>query len=221
MTPAALIFDFDGVLVESEYLGNLHLAAALTEAGHPTTVEQALEAFTGVGGPAFLHAVERHIGVPIPQALLDSRRVEDARVMREGVDAVAGAVAFVRALPPGLPRAIASSSSSEWITTHLRHIGLQGAFATHVYSGREHVARGKPAPDIYLYAAARLGVPIERAVIIEDSPVGVAGALASGARVIALAAGQHCTPGHAERLRAAGATEVASSFAEVSALLGG
>lgn len=219
MNAAGIIFDFDGVLVESEYAGNLHTATALTEAGHPTTVEQALDRFMGLGGRAFHAAIERHIGAPVPQAFLDSRAAEDARVMREGVGAVAGAVDFVRSLPADLPRAIASSSGSDWLLTHLHHLGLREAFAPHVYSGREHVTRGKPAPDIYLYAAKRIGVPIEECVIIEDSPVGVTGAVASGARVIALAAGQHCGPGHVDRLRAAGAVEIAHSFDEVRALL--
>jgi beta-phosphoglucomutase-like phosphatase (HAD superfamily) len=89
-----------------------------------------------------------------------------------------------------------------------------------VYSGREHVERGKPEPDLYLYAADRLGVDISRAAIIEDSEVGVIGALASGATVIGLAAGQHCFDGHAERLRRLGVTHVANSFDEVRELLG-
>ena len=219
MTVRGLIFDFDGVLIESEYLGNLHTAAALTAAGHPTTVEQSFERFMGLGGRAFTQALETHVGGPVPQAFIDSRADEDARVMREGIEAVAGAVEFVANLPPGLPRAIASSSSTEWLTTHLRHLGLEDAFAPHIYSGREHVARGKPAPDIYLYAADRIGVPIADCAIIEDSPVGVAGAVASGARVIALTAGRHCGPTHRDRLRVAGASEFAADFDDVRALL--
>ena len=88
-----------------------------------------------------------------------------------------------------------------------------------IFSGREHVARGKPAPDLYLHAAAALGVPIDRIAIIEDSPVGVAGALASGATVIGLVAGRHCLPGHEERLRALGVRHIARDFDEVAALL--
>ena len=87
-----------------------------------------------------------------------------------------------------------------------------------IFSGREHVARGKPAPDLYLHAAAALGVPIERIAIIEDSPVGVEGALASGAEVIGLVAGRHCLAGHAERLRALGVRHIARDFDEVAAI---
>ena len=130
-----------------------------------------------------------------------------------------GAVEFVRSLPSDLPIAVASSSSTRWLSGHLSHLGLEQAFGQHVYSGREHVERGKPAPDIYLYAAKQLGADIRRTAIIEDSEIGVTGARASGARVIGLAAGTHCLDGHAEMLRALGASEVASGFDEVRELL--
>jgi beta-phosphoglucomutase-like phosphatase (HAD superfamily) len=93
-------------------------------------------------------------------------------------------------------------------------------FGDHVYSGREHVERGKPAPDLYLHAARQLGVEIGRAVIIEDSKIGAMGALASGATVIGLAAGRHCFDGHADMLRSVGVEQIAHSFDEVARLVG-
>lgn len=215
----ALIFDFDGVLVESEWVGNEQIARTLTALGYPTTTEQALEYFSGRGGRDFRAALERYLGGAIPAAFDEQRRAEDERVLTEGVPEVAGAVAFVHALPPTLPRAIASSSTTRWIRTHLDHLGLRDAFEPHIYSGREHVARGKPAPDIYLHAATQLDVAISGCVIIEDSLVGAEGAVASGATVIGLAAGQHCGPDHGERLRALGVQHVARSFDEIAALL--
>jgi HAD superfamily hydrolase (TIGR01509 family) len=215
----AIIFDFDGVLIESEYISNLQIADVLTRLGHPTTVDEALSKFVGLGGSDFLDAVAHHVGGTIPDAFHHARKAEDERVLREGLDAVSGAIAFVSGLPHDLPRAIASSSTTHWIRTHLAHIGLTDAFDPHVYSGREHVARGKPAPDVYLHAADALGVSIARTVIIEDSPVGVTGAVASGAYVIGLAAGQHCSDGHDVKLRAQGAHEIAFSFADVAELL--
>jgi HAD superfamily hydrolase (TIGR01509 family) len=220
MTFAAIIFDFDGVLIESEYVSNVQIADALTALGHPTTVEQALDNFVGLGGRDFLAAVATWVGGPVPEQFHAARKAEDDRVMDEGLDAVAGAIAFVRALPAALPRAIASSSTSAWITRHLDHIGLRDAFGTHLYSGREHVTRGKPAPDIYLYAAKALGADIARTLIIEDSPVGARGAVASGAHVVGLAAGRHCGDGHADKLRAEGVHDIAHSFDEIAALLG-
>ena len=215
----AIIFDFDGVLLESEYEGNRHLAELLSELGHPTTVEEALTHFIGLNGEDFIAAIEERIGARLPERFHELRGIEDQRALREGVAAVAGAVEFVRSLPLDLPKAVASSSSVEWIQGHLEHLGLGGAFGDHLYSGREHVARGKPAPDLYLFAADRLGVPIHRCVIIEDSAVGAKGALASGARVIGLAAGSHCLPGHDDRLRNLGVTDIAYSFDDVRRLL--
>ena len=216
----ALIFDFDGVLLESEWAGNAQLADWLTGIGHPISVEQAMEKFMGLAGREFIAAIERWIGGPVPDDFHDARAEEDARAIAEGVEEVAGAVQFIRGLPPGLPKAVASSSSTHWIVSHLANLGLEREFGEMIFSGREHVARGKPAPDLYFHAAAALGVPIGRVAIIEDSPVGVEGAVASGAEVIGLIAGRHCLPGHATRLRSLGVHHIARDFDEVAALLG-
>lgn len=215
-----LLFDFDGVLLESEYAGNAQLAAYLTEIGHPTSVEDAMHHFMGLSGNAFTGAIEHWIGRPLPENFAEARREEDARVIAEGLPAVAGAVAFVQGLPDDLPRAIASSSRTAWIDTHLRHLGIREKFGDHIYSGHEHVERGKPAPDLYLHAADRIGVPIERIAIIEDSPVGAKGAVASGAFVIGFCAGSHCLAGHDERLRELGVQAIAHDFVEVARILG-
>ena len=215
-----LILDFDGVLLESEWAGNAQIADYLTARGHPTSVEESMREFMGLAGLDFLGAIERWIGGPLPEDFHAARAEEDERALREGVAEVAGAVAFVRALPPQLPKAICSSSSTHWVNSHLAKLGLQGVFREMVFSGREHVTRGKPAPDLYLHAADALGVPIGRIAIVEDSPVGARGALASGATVIGLIAGRHCLPGHEERLRALGIRHVARDFGEVAALLG-
>ncbi len=215
----AILFDFDGVLLESEYAGNRHLAEYLTGLGHPTTPADAMARFMGLSGSDFLGKIEAYIGGPVPDDFHAARADEDARVLREGLEEVAGARAFIRSLPPELPRAIASSSSTRWIRAHLDHLGVADAFGEHVYSGREHVARGKPHPDLYRYAAAQLGVPIERTVILEDSPVGVTGAVASGAHVIGLCAGTHCSADHAATLRALGVHDIAADFAEIARLI--
>jgi len=220
MNVDAIIFDFDGVLLESEFELNHLLAELLTNLGHPTSVAEAIEHFTGLAGHDFIDTVESRIGRPLPADFHERTREASARALRDGIEEVAGAVEFVRALPPELPKAIASSSSTRWVRTHLQHLGLTEAFGPHIYSGREHVERGKPAPDLYLHAADALGVAIERTAIIEDSKVGATGALASGATVIGLAAGKHCFDGHADMLRGAGIEHIATSFDEVAQLLG-
>lgn len=216
-----LLFDFDGVLLESEYAGNVQIAAWLTENGHPTTPDESMRHFMGLSGDAFIGAIERWIDGPLPGGFAEARKAEDARVVAEGLPAVAGAIAFVESLPPELPVAIASSSRTRWIDAHLRHLGLRDRFGDHLYSGYEHVARGKPAPDLYLHAAEQIGVPIDRLAILEDSPVGAQGAVASGAYVIGLCAGSHCGVGHDQRLRDLGVDAIAHDFDEVARLLRG
>jgi HAD superfamily hydrolase (TIGR01509 family) len=216
----AILFDFDGVLIESEAASNRQIATFLTDAGHPTTAEQSMAMFMGLAAEDFHAAIERWVAGPLPAGFIEARRAEDERLMVEGLAAVAGAVAFVRALPAELPVAVVSSSRRRWLHAHLAHLGLAERFGAHVYSGREDVSRGKPAPDLYLHAADQLGVPIADCAIIEDSPVGATGAVASGAFVVGLCAASHCAPGHDARLRALGVQAVAGSFAEVAAVLG-
>jgi HAD superfamily hydrolase (TIGR01509 family) len=216
---AAIIFDFDGVLLESEYEGNRELAALLSRLGHPHSAEDTLRHYVGLAGRDFIAAIEARIGAQLPQEFHDHMKQMSVKALRDGIEAVAGAVEFVRRLPADLPKAVASSSSTRWVRGHLEHIGLSGAFGDHIYSGREHVERGKPAPDLYLHAAAALGVAISRTAIIEDSRMGATGALASGATVIGLAAGAHCLDGHADMLRGLGVSEIAHSFDDVARLV--
>jgi HAD superfamily hydrolase (TIGR01509 family) len=218
--PAAIIFDFDGVLLESEFEGNRELAAMLTDLGHHHSVEETLRHYVGLAGPDFIGAIEARIGTRLPPEFHDRLRQKSIEALRDGIAAVVGAVQFVESLPSDLPRAVASSSSTRWIRGHLGHLGLADAFGDHIYSGREHVERGKPEPDVYIHAAGQLGIAIEDCAIIEDSPVGVRGALASGARVIGLAAGSHCLDDHDEMLRGLGVREIAYNFHDVRRLLG-
>ena len=214
-----LIFDFDGVLLESEWAGNAQIADWLTASGHPTSVEEAMDEFMGLAGLDFIGAIERWIGRPaarrLPRRPRRGGRARDRRRARGG-----GGRGRLH------PRPAARSAQGD-LLVELDPLGRAAispisastdAFGGMIFSGREHVARGKPAPDLYLHAAAALGVPIGRIAIIEDSPVGVDGALASGAEVIGLVAGRHCLPGHAERLRALGVRHIARDFDEVAAL---
>jgi HAD superfamily hydrolase (TIGR01509 family) len=219
LRPRGLIFDFDGVLLESEFEGNRQIAELLTDLGHRHSIAETNRHYTGLSGADFIAAIEARIGAELPAEFHDRLRERSRVALREGIAAVAGAVEFVQSLPPDLPKAVASSSSTRWIRGHLEHLGLEGAFGDHIYSGHEHVERGKPQPDIYLHAAEKIGVPIADCAILEDSVVGATGAVASGARVIGLAAGAHCLDGHDALLRDVGVREIACSFDEVRRLL--
>jgi HAD superfamily hydrolase (TIGR01509 family) len=216
--PKAILFDFDGVLIDSEWAGNSFIAQHLTEAGHPTRPEDAIEQFMGLAGEPFEAAIERWTGVPVDQSFRDERMRRGLQFLKDGIAEVAGASAFIRALPADFPIAVTSSAISRWLTGHLDNLGLRERFGPHVYSGREHVARMKPAPDLYLFAAERLGVAIQDTLIIEDSPVGIEGAVASGAEVVGLLAGSHIRDGHDARLLAAGAHRCVTSFDEIDEL---
>ena len=220
MRPEAILFDFDGVLIDSEWASNTQIADFLTAVGHPTHPEDAIEHFMGLAGTAFEEAIERWIDGPLPDGFNDARMRAGARYMRDGIAEVAGATRFIRSLVPDLPIAVVSSASVQWIAAHLDHLDIRERFNGHLYSGREHVERMKPAPDIYLFAAGQLGVDIRSTLVIEDSPVGVTGAVASGAQVIGLCAGSHIRDGHDARLTAAGAHRCVTSFEEIARLIG-
>ncbi|HEX8449167.1 MAG TPA: HAD family phosphatase [Allosphingosinicella sp.] len=211
------MFDFDGVIVDSEILSNRLLAEALTELGHPTTLEQAVERYIGLNWRDMSVVIEAEIGRPLPP---DFRaRVKESFELRlEEVTAVAGIGAFLDALPR-LPKAVASSSPTEWLRLSLERFGLADHFGDRLFSAAEHVERGKPHPDIYLHAARALGVRPERVLVLEDTPTGVKSARAAGMTVIGLCAGLHCGPGYGERLIEAGASRVADSYEEVFKLV--
>ncbi|RJF94263.1 HAD family hydrolase [Sphingomonas cavernae] len=213
----AIIFDCDGVLIDSEVAVNRAIAETLTALGLPTTLDQAIADFTGHSSEETDRLIAARWGRPIPDRF--RTMVRDA-VMggHDAIPMVHGADVFIAALPPS-PRAVASSSSTQWIKGHLDRLGLAPYFNGHLYSGREHVSRTKPAPDIYLHAAAAIGADPGKTVVIEDSPTGVIAAVAAGMTVIGLCAGRHCRPGLDARLREAGAHHVAASYAEVSAFL--
>lgn len=161
--------------------------------------------------------IESEIGRSLPADFRDrSKQAFELRL--EEVTAVAGVEAFLAELPP-IPKAVASSSPTRWLSASLERFGLAHHFGDRLYSAAEHVERGKPHPDIYLHAARELGVRPAQVLVLEDTPTGVKSARAAGMTVVGLCAGLHCGPGHGERLRAAGADHIAGSYAEVLKLV--
>ena len=217
-TPRLLIFDFDGVVADSELIANTALANALTGIGLPTTLDESLARYMGrrwIDCEADIVAV---LDRPLPPDFNDKRRADVRAVLSEGLTEVWGLSAFLAA-HVGWPRCIASSSSHDWLTLSLGIIGIGDLFP-HRFSGASDVVHGKPAPDLFLHAARVMGFAPADCVVIEDSVAGVTGGVAAGMRVIGLVAGTHIRDGHAETLVAAGAHEVAASYDEVAALLG-
>lgn len=214
---APIIFDCDGVLVDSEPIANRVMAALLNEHGYAITPEQSIARFVGKtlqaemdmlradGRPDLAEIIGREL---VPRTL--------AAFERE-LRPVAGIPELLHRLA-GRPLAVASGSTPDRLTLSLRVTGLTRFFDPHIYSSTL-VANPKPAPDLFLFAAARLNVPPCSCVVVEDTVGGVQAALAAGMRPIGFIAGSHATPALGQRLREAGAAEVVASADELSALL--
>lgn len=205
-----VIFDNDGVLVDSEPLANEVVAELLTAEGWPLTADECVERFLGTTMARVQRLAEAHLGRPLApgfQAAYEQRLLERFRSELRPVPGVAAVVARV------VPRcSVASSGSRARIRRSLELTGLAGAFGDRVVSA-EDVAQGKPAPDLFLLAARRAGVSPGACVVIEDSPAGVAAARAAGMACLAYA-------GFTPPDRLAEADAVFQSMAELPGLLG-
>lgn len=210
-----VIFDCDGVLIDSELLACRTAAETLTEFGFSITLDEYL-AFVGRSARDIQAVLEGRFG-PIPAELrtterrrLFARFADELRPMPEVAETVA---ALAR------PVCVASSSDHERLDLTLGVTGLAPLFRPNVFSATE-VARGKPAPDLFLHAAGRLGAAPAACLVVEDSPAGITAAVAAGMRAVGFVGGGHCGPAHAERLHAAGAECIVDRLSAVTAIAG-
>lgn len=197
-----VIFDCDGVLVDSELISCRAHAEALTRCGYPITADQVLVRFLGVSDREARLAVESEIGRELPSDFEAQVKAATLKFYAGDLQAITHVAAAIAAID--LPKCVASSGTPEKIRHGLTCAGLYEVLAPHIFSATQ-VARGKPAPDLFLFAASRMNASPERCVVIEDSAAGVTGARAAGMTVLGFHGGSHCTPGHAARLREAGA----------------
>lgn len=215
-TPDLLIFDCDGVLIDSEVLACRADADCLAEIGVALTAEQVMERYVGVGLLEMLADIGARAGRQLPADLADTMRRRTAEVFETGLTAITGVDAVLSELC--LPRCVASGSEPARIRQSLTLAGLLHYFEPHVFSATQ-VGHGKPAPDLFLFAAARMGVAPARCLVIEDSQAGVRAARAAGMAVLGFTGGSHCRPGHDERLSVAGATAVFADMRHLPELL--
>lgn len=209
----ALIFDFDGVLADSEELANTVLSEIVSELGRPTSLDDALNKYMGKRLHEVMTAIAADTGRELPvgfERLFQTRTLER---FRKDLRLIDGARDYLETFAD-VPRCIASSSSPDRLAFCLELLELTDSFASQVFSA-SNVARGKPFPDIFLYAAAQLRTSPADCIVIEDSVGGVQAGVAAGATVIGLLAAGHIREGHQVRLREAGAHYVAQSFADV------
>jgi HAD superfamily hydrolase (TIGR01509 family) len=185
-TPHLVIFDCDGVIVDSERIAVRVDAQVLAALGWPLTEAEIVERFVGRSHEFMVGEIEAHIGRELSSDWEDEfqhlYRDAFATDLRP-VDGIAEALDGI-----SLPTCIASSGSHRKIETSLRIVGLYERFAGRIFSTSD-VPKGKPAPDVFLHAAEAMGVEPRAAVVVEDSPAGVDAALAAGMRVFGYAGG--------------------------------
>ena len=210
--PDLVIFDCDGVLVDSEVLAVEAFCEVLVAAGVPAEPAMIARCF-GMKQADILRSVERDTGVAVPDAVANALWPATRALFDRSLRPMPGVAEFIAGLGDR-PRCVASSSSLERIRFSLAKTGLADLFGEHVFSS-QMVARGKPAPDLFLFAAERMGAPPERCAVIEDSVFGVQGARAAGMRAIGFLGGSHIVPDHGARLLADGAEAALPSFAAV------
>jgi len=211
--PELVIFDCDGVLVDSELISNRVFAAILHELGLSVTLEFMFERFVGHSMQHCWAEVGRMLGREVPRQVRDNFQRRRTAALAAEVQAVRGVEAVLDSLH--VPYCVASSGSHAKMATTLGATGLLPRFGDRIFSSTQ-VARGKPAPDIFLYAASYCGVEPWACAVIEDSVAGVAAGVAAGMTVFG-----YCAFTAESRLRAAGAHHTFDEMAKLPALLFG
>jgi HAD superfamily hydrolase (TIGR01509 family) len=180
----AVIFDCDGVLVDTERSANEVLARLIGELGVPTTTEQAIATYMGRSWASCMEILEAKLGEPPPAGLRDRYRAQTTAAWRHELEPVPGVVTALDAIE--LPTCVASSGEHERIRLTLGLTGLLPRFEGRIFSATD-VARGKPAPDLFLHAAKRMGFDPAETAVVEDTVPGVRAGRAAGMRVLGFA----------------------------------
>src|SRR2546425_11562074 len=210
-----VIFDCDGVLIDSELLSVRADRETLAECGIELSIEEILERYTGISFAATVADLEARHG-RLPADFADRRRRRLWPLFDSELQAIPGVSAVIDALT--CKACVASSGRPDRLRHTLSLVGFYDRFHPNIFSAVE-VAHGKPAPDLFLHAAERMGVPPERCVVIEDSLPGVTAAVAAGMTVIGFVGASHCRPSDAARLAAQGATAVIDDMAQLLPIL--
>lgn len=185
-----IIFDCDGVLVDSEHLTNTVFAQMLNELGIPVTLEDMFEQFVGNSMSRCVELIEELLGKPIPEGFIQEYTNRTAIALNNNLKPVDGIVEVLSVLET--PYCVASSGDHNKMQTTLGITNLFSHFEGRLFSVTE-VARGKPYPDVFLYAAEKMGVEPAKCAVVEDTPIGVRAGIAAGMKVFGYA---KLTPAH-------------------------
>jgi HAD superfamily hydrolase (TIGR01509 family) len=211
-----IIFDCDGVLVDSEIISCRAHAQTLTRHGYPITADQVLDRFLGVSDREARQIIEAEIERRLPDDFEAQVRQATLQFYASELRPISHVGETIVAI--GLPKCVASSGTPEKIRHGLTCADLYDQFAPHIFSASE-VKRGKRAHDLFLFAAERMRAAPARCLVIEDSVPGVTGAVAAGMTVLGFHGGSHCRPGYGNTLRAAGATMTFDDMRQLPGLI--
>jgi len=179
-----VIFDCDGVLVDSEAIANRVMAEHITKAGWRMTAEQSEAQFKGATLSQVIDSVERYIGQRLPPSWQTRFEEECFSTFTDELQPVDGIIDLIRRIHrAGITSCVASQGSQAKMAVTLKAAGLIDMVGGHIFSAAE-IGRPKPAPDIFLHAAMRMSTPASQCLVIEDSVTGVKAALAAGMKII-------------------------------------
>jgi HAD superfamily hydrolase (TIGR01509 family) len=215
MNTDLIIFDCDGVLVDSEPIANRILVEALDDVGYEIALDEAVARFVGRSMAAVVGMVEADLGRPLPEGFIDALQARTFAAFERDLTAMPGVDEVLAGLV--VPVCVASSGSPDKIAHSLSLTGLERIFDGNLFSAAM-VARGKPAPDLFLHAAKEMKVAPGSCLVVEDSVPGVEAARAAGMAVLGFVGGGHADAALGARLRAAGAT-VFSDMADLVAMI--
>jgi HAD superfamily hydrolase (TIGR01509 family) len=216
--PDLVIFDCDGVLVDSELIFARVLAECLIAVDFPTTIDEAIMLGFGKNRVTLSAAVAAQFGRALPDTFFETFAARSAAAFEHELSPMAGIEDLLAALP--MPRCVASNGRLARVRRRLALTGLLPFFDPHVFSASQ-VALGKPAPDLFLFAAQQLGARPEDCTVVEDSVPGVEAAIAAQIPVVGFCGGSHCPDDHADRLIAAGCSRVFAKMPDLAAFFFG
>jgi HAD superfamily hydrolase (TIGR01509 family) len=211
-----VIFDCDGVLVDSEAISCRAHAEVLSRHGYPITRDQVFDRFLGRSTRQATSEVEAELGRPLPDDFHVQLQDEQFRSFEADLEAVPHIHSALDAIVQ--PVCVASSGSPQRMRLTLGRTHLYDRFAPNIFSSSQ-VINGKPAPDLFLFAASQMNVPPERCLVIEDSVAGIAGAVAAGMPVLGFHGGSHCGEGYGEKLQDAGAAMIFDDMRQLPELI--
>jgi len=213
--PGLVIFDCDGVLVDSELIDARIRSECFRAEGFPITAED-LQESPGISGVGLAEMIRRRFGRPLPEGFMQATRAKIMSAFTDELRAIEGISELLRSLTMRL--CVASNSHLDRVRHSLEVTGLLQFFDPHVFSAIM-VERGKPAPDLFLFAAERLNVSPADCLVVEDSIHGIIAAQAAGMEVVGFCGGSHCQTGHTERLIGVGCRRVFARMSEIGEFL--